>query len=1198
MRPALAPLLLVLTAAASADAQVYRFKTYTSSSGLPNNSVYHIYQDGKGYVWFATDGGAARYDGVSFATFGVAEGLVDASVRAIVEDGRGDLWFLTKGGASRWDGRRFTHYTSADGLPHDEVRSGLRARDGSLWFGTTHGLARWDGSSFRRWTEAEGLPAAPVWALHEDRRGTLWVGLRGGGVARLEGERFRVLTRADGLPGLDVFAIAEHPDGALWMATGAGLVRWEDGRVRTFTTADGLPGDSVSSVVVDRHGRVWCGVFGGGVARLDDGRFTVFGRANGVPDPYVMSLLKDRENNIWFGTMWGGAFRFVSEHFANFTTASGLGAGLVSGVAEDGSGRLWFSSVSEGLTAFEGSRVRRVREGATLPDERVWSLFVEPGGTVWTGGLSGVHALAPDAARARHFGLEELGLPDRINAIVKDATGRMWFGSGAARSTGVVSWDGRAFRRWTTADGLAHNQVNGFALDAGGRLWVCTEDGVSRLDGERFTTWRRADGLPAKRVLTAHGDGAGLVWLGTPAGLVRYDGQAFRVFRTRDGLVNDFVSALTSDGAVLWVGTAGGISAFDGRTFDNYTVKDGLVSHEVSLGAALRRADGTLWFGTPAGAVRYQPVKDTTLPVPPWVYVRGLRVRDQAREPSPAGLTLEHDQNSVSFEFLGLSFTDEEAIRYSYLMEGLERTWSGPDPARSVRFMNLPPGDYRFLVKARSAAGLWSAPAAVELHVRPAFWQTGAFRVLVAAVLGGLAFSAYSWRMRVVAERHRERVTELRRLMDSIRVINAGLDLPAVLQNIASEAARLVGGEPGAIGLVRKGRVAFPRVWLEGRWEPCDLTVGVGEGVAGAVAATGRAQIVNDPGEERGAGPASWFARAWSRGFMDVPIVDREGAVVGVLDVRRGAATPPFDDDDRQLLESLAHQAAVAIENARLYGDLEEKRVLLGESVWAIEELYKNEQQTTRILQDVNDMKTSFLIVTSHEMRTPLTILKGHTEALLGGFLGEITATQRATVEICHRTIDRMIATFNDILEMLKIDRQAALDPQPIDLAFEVEQVVKELRPHAENRGQRLLFHAPPELPTVVADTEKIQLVVDNLVRNAIKFTPDGGQIRVRVEGLSDGVRLTVEDEGVGIAADELEKVFERFYTGADARHHSSGQFRFGTRGSGLGLAIAKGYVEAHGGRIWAESAGPGQGSRFHVVLPVSGRAAAASAVA
>lgn len=1183
--------------AVTAEAQVYRFRTHSSATGLSNNAIYAVFQDSQGYVWFATDGGACRYDGASYRSFSVPQGLVDASVRGFVEDDQGRLWVVTKGGLSRFDGRRFTSFTRAEGLVHDEVRSGTRGRDGTLWFGTSQGISRWDGQRFSSLGAAEGLPPGPVWALHEDHRRRLWVGLRGGGLAWLEGSRFHVLSAADGLPeGVNsVFSIAEDPEGRLWLASNTGVLRYDGARFERFGRAQGLRSEDVSSVLVDRLGRVWCGTFGGGIARLEAGRFTTFDRRHGLPDDYLTSVFSDREGNIWFGSLFSGAFRFVSERFATFDSAWGLGDGLITGIARSPDGAMWFSSINSGLTRRDPSgATRRFTTADGLVDDHLWTAAVDSRGRVWTGGLKGVSVREGD--RFRNFPIEELAAHDRINAIAEDGAGRVWLGSGAARSSGIVAWDGRGFRTFTTEDGLAHHQVNSFGVDRQGRLWVCTEDGVSRLDGappatghdpRLFTTWRLADGLPSKRALVMHEDPQGTVWIGTPAGLVRFDGRSFTTFTTREGLVNDYVSSLTSQGGRLWVGTGSGISAYDGSSFANYTVRDGLLSHEIATAAALAAPDGSVWFGSAAGAVRHLPIEPTTVDLPPHVLIRSVRARDRYLDWSRP-VSLPHDDNNLSIEFLGLSFVDEEAIRYSYAMAGFEEDWSEPDAARSVRFLHLPPGSYRFLVRARSAGGLWSAPASLAFEIRPAFWQSGWFHLALVLGLAGAGWALYAWRTRALHARNLERIAGLRQLLDSIRVINSGLDLDSVLQNIVAEAARLVDAEPGAIGLLRGEELRFHRVWVDGAWQPSELSVGRGEGVAGEVARTGEARVVDDPGGDPGPGLPAAFPESYARGFIDVPITDRTGTVVGVLDVRRRPGQGPFGEDDRHVLQSLAHQAAIAIENARLFGDLEEKKIMLSESVWAVEELYKNEVQTSRILQEMHDMKTNFMVVTSHEMRTPLTILKGHHEALLGGFLGEITASQRNTLEICRRSIERLITSFNGIIEMLKIDQQAPLDPQPLDLCFEVEQVLSEIRPLSERRGQSLVLERGGELPLVVADSAKMQLAFANLVQNAVKFTPDGGTVRVRLTAEPEGVHAVVEDDGIGLEKEELERVFDRFYAGKDSLHHGSGTYQFKARGAGLGLSVAKGYVEAHGGRIWAESEGPGRGSRFHVVLPAA----------
>ncbi len=258
------------------------------------------------------------------------------------------------------------------------------------------------------------------------------------------------------------------------------------------------------------------------------------------------------------------------------------------------------------------------------------------------------------------------------------------------------------------------------------------------------------------------------------------------------------------------------------------------------------------------------------------------------------------------------------------------------------------------------------------------------------------------------------------------------------------------------------------------------------------------------------------------------------------------------------------------------------------QSEQALEQLYRNEQRLTERLRELSLMKTNFLIVTSHEVRTPITVLRGYVEALLEGYFGAATEAQAKALHTCLSTVDRMVASFNDILQMLQLERGARLRRVSTDLAAVIDEVVLQLRPFIEKRLQRLTLDVEAGLPSAEVDPDKLRVVFTNLVQNAIKFTPDSGEIGIelRLEP-PQSVRVTIRDNGVGIEAGEMNRIFEPFYTSPDARHHSSGSYQFGAQGFGLGLAIVRGHVEAHGGRVWAESSGPKSGARFHVVLPM-----------
>ncbi len=236
-------------------------------------------------------------------------------------------------------------------------------------------------------------------------------------------------------------------------------------------------------------------------------------------------------------------------------------------------------------------------------------------------------------------------------------------------------------------------------------------------------------------------------------------------------------------------------------------------------------------------------------------------------------------------------------------------------------------------------------------------------------------------------------------------------------------------------------------------------------------------------------------------------------------------------------------------------------------------------------------MKRNFMVVASHEMRTPLTVVRGYLELMLEEERAH-DGPRRRFLEVCETNLERLVTIVANITEVLAIEEnRLQVAAQETDLAALLRGVIDEVRSFAAARGQTLALDAPERAPWQ-ADPDKLRNALQQLVENAIKFTPDGGRIEVRLRATPVGIEFVVADNGVGIEAWEIEHIFEKFYAGAQPLHHGSGRFKFGARGPGLGLAIAKGYVEAHGGSIRAHSEGPGRGSTFHLELP--GRQAAA----
>ncbi len=242
--------------------------------------------------------------------------------------------------------------------------------------------------------------------------------------------------------------------------------------------------------------------------------------------------------------------------------------------------------------------------------------------------------------------------------------------------------------------------------------------------------------------------------------------------------------------------------------------------------------------------------------------------------------------------------------------------------------------------------------------------------------------------------------------------------------------------------------------------------------------------------------------------------------------------------------------------------------------------------QVLLVLQDVTDLRRAevvrreFVANVSHELRTPVAGLKALVETLEDGALDDREAA-REFLGRMHVEVDGLAQLVEELLELSRIESgHVALNPRRMDLGSVVAAAAERLRPQAERQHLALEVRGAPDLTPVQADPDRIQQVVVNLVHNAVKFTPPGGRISVRTEQRDGEVAVVVADTGEGIAPEALPRLFERFYKVDRAR---------ATGGTGLGLAIAKHLVQAHGGRIWAESAGEGRGATFTFCLPVEG---------
>ena len=406
-------------------------------------------------------------------------------------------------------------------------------------------------------------------------------------------------------------------------------------------------------------------------------------------------------------------------------------------------------------------------------------------------------------------------------------------------------------------------------------------------------------------------------------------------------------------------------------------------------------------------------------------------------------------------------------------------------------------------------------------------------------------------------------VGELRALGEVSQAVSSTLDLETVLTRIVSHAVQLSGTDGGAIYeydepseefLLRATDHMEEELITALRNNPPRL----GDGVVGRAALNREPVVVPNILEERAYAPRlrQILERFGFRASLAVPLL-REDRIVGGLVVRR-KSVGEFRPEVIELLKTFATQSVLAIQNARLFREIEDK---------------------SRQIEAANRHKSEFLANMSHELRTPLNAIIGFSEVLQERLFGELNEKQAEYTDDILTSGRHLLSLINEILDLSKVEAgRMELELATFDLPIAIDNARTFVRERATNHGITLEVKVDERLGDITGDERKIKQILLNLLSNAVKFTPEGGRIGINARQTNGEVEISVTDTGVGIAEEDQPRIFEEFrQVGNDSKK---------IEGTGLGLTLAKKFVELHGGRIWVESE-LGKGSQFTFTLPV-----------
>ena len=405
-----------------------------------------------------------------------------------------------------------------------------------------------------------------------------------------------------------------------------------------------------------------------------------------------------------------------------------------------------------------------------------------------------------------------------------------------------------------------------------------------------------------------------------------------------------------------------------------------------------------------------------------------------------------------------------------------------------------------------------------------------------------------------------ERVDELSMLQRIDRELNTTLEFNRVIQITLDWALRVSGASAGAVGMVDEEQSAIYLLASQGYSEDMDhyrsepLPVHP-DGIIGRVIATGKPELVDDIASDTNYQPLGSNTVAQ----LTVPLI-RANQVIGIL-LLESTLSNVLTIDDMGFISRLTEHASVAISNARLFQEVEA----------------------------ANLAKTEFVSFVSHELKTPMTSIRGYTDLILGGQMGELNDMQTQFLGTIRSNIDRMARLVSDLADVSRIESgHLKLETAPTALDLIIEETLRSTQGQIEEKSQQLSVDIDDNLPMVQVDQARMVQVLTNLMSNAYKYTPENGEIFITAEqtidrdeaGIEhDVVQLAVRDTGIGMSPEDLEQLFTKFFRSQSVKGN--------VPGTGLGLNITKNLIELHGGRIWVEST-VGEGTIFAYTIPVA----------
>lgn len=733
--------------------------------GLPYSYVNALHQDKKGFLWFGTDYGLCRYDGTFLTVYTEKEGLIDNRVNSIAEDNEGRIWIATYKGVTVFDGDSFIQFVDKKGLLAGLSTKIQKDITGNMWVALEgFGCVKYDGNAFTFYSTKNNLrdAMAPDFIVENNR--TIWFNTPVGIVSYNDG-RFVYFKK----PFIEmdyVHTVMEDKKRNTWFGTlSGGVVKYDGNYFTRYAKENGLADNLTTGLLIDKNDHVWICTRFKGLNKFDGKYFTAYNTAQGLSEDKISAVTEDRQGNILIATMGGGINKLNSNGFREMFPLSNVNNSRVRPIIKDKQGQLWFGTEAGRLFSYDGITLTRQFERSVNNVTGFRTALVDKDNQLWFGESEGTEIYRYENKQFLYY-----SLPDKISSnlsLYEDNNGIKWVGT---TRKGVAAFNEKGIEYYNEANGFPANKVFVAIQDKKGVLWFGTDGGgLVKYDGRMFTVYSEKQGLFSKSITSITEDGEGNLWMGTlDAGLCRFDGNSFTYYTVKQGLAFNSVWSVKEDhNGQIWAGTDNGLSVLvpgkrkvqtgiPAYSIYSFGLEDGLKATDFNLNSVCIDKNNCIWWGTGKALI----TRNLSIPFVPdtplSVTLNHVKVNDRfvdfrnlssdmnnkirignlkAFQNYPGELSLAYDQNHLTIYFSAIDLKAPHKIKYSYRLIGLDDQWSNPSKETSADFRNLSHGHYKLQVRAIGESNVWTDVLTYKFSVRPAWWQTWWFKMIVSACI-------------------------------------------------------------------------------------------------------------------------------------------------------------------------------------------------------------------------------------------------------------------------------------------------------------------------------------------------------------------------------------------------------------------------------------------------------------------------------